>query len=422
MHTLCNADVVVVGGGPAGLGAAIASARTGADTLLLERHAFFGGIAAFGLGMQINQMRPRGESRSAVHELLVDKLNAYGDKAVVWTGHFVECNVEYLKIAALDALEEVGCRYFVHARVVDAIKEENRVTGVIVATKEGLREIPAKCVVDCTGDADVSYFAGAQTLSEKGDLSPMTLCLMMSSGNPKAAVDAWRKNQDAVIGQNRSTRSLIPPRWNGRTHSPRHSFYINHSGMRDMQRYDGTKLNELTQAETVSRRQAIQMLDTMRTSGIKELEDLDLICTGPQIGIRETRRVKGLYVLTEEDAMNGRSFEDAIAWRSGFLDIGSVRWEPMKVHDVPYRSIVPEAVDGLLVAGRCISATHVAASAGKSMGNCVATGHAAGIAASMCTRTGVQPRNLPIRDIQAVLRRDGVPFDRAGDAQEGLEC
>ena len=121
MKTIARADVLVVGGGPSGIGAAIASARSGAETLLLERHAFFGGIASFCLGMPINQMRPSGNPRSAVHELLIARLTAYGDQAVIVGAHELQCNVEYLKVAVLDALEEVGCRYLVHAPVVEAI-------------------------------------------------------------------------------------------------------------------------------------------------------------------------------------------------------------------------------------------------------------------------------------------------------------
>lgn len=152
----------------------------------------------------------------------------------------------------------------------------------------------------------------------------------------------------------------------------------------------------------------------------EELNNIELIGTGTQVGVRETRRVKGLYVLTEEDALTGRKFDDVVAWRSGFLDIGFVRLSRMKVHDVPYRAILPEKVDGLLVAGRCISATHVAASAGKSMGNCVATGHAAGLAAALSAEKGCRPRDLNVGDLQKALRADGVDLTRGGESQEDL--
>jgi hypothetical protein len=158
----------------------------------------------------------------------------------------------------------------------------------------------------------------------------------------------------------------------------------------------------------------------MREFGGEELKDIELIGSGTQVGVRETRRVKGPYVLTEQDALTGQKFDDVIAWRSGFLDIGFVRFSKMKIHDVPFRAILPEKLDGLLMAGRCISATHVAASAGKSMGNCVATGHAAGVAAAMSAKKSCLPRELKIRDLQDALRADGVDLTRGGDEQKAL--
>jgi hypothetical protein len=124
--------------------------------------------------------------------------------------------------------------------------------------------------------------------------------------------------------------------------------------------------------------------------------------------VRETRRIVGEYVLTEADAKCGARFPDAVARRFGFLDIGFVRYEEMEPHDVPYRALLPSGVENLLTAGRIISATHVAMSAGKSMGNCMATGHAAGVAAVLSIREGVTPRQLDVRTVQAALASDGV--------------
>jgi flavin-dependent dehydrogenase len=125
--------------------------------------------------MNINQMGPGG-SRSVVHELLISKVLAYVDLAGRFHGHALACKVEYLKVAILDALDEVGCEYLVHTRAVDALMEDNRVIGVVVATKKGVQTIGVKVVVDCSGDADIAHFAGAQTLFDK-DNSPMTLAL-----------------------------------------------------------------------------------------------------------------------------------------------------------------------------------------------------------------------------------------------------
>jgi ribulose 1,5-bisphosphate synthetase/thiazole synthase len=411
-------DVLVVGGGPAGIGAALGAAATGANTMLIEHHAFFGGVAAWCLGMPINQMRPGSKPRSKLHELVLSKLRAYGDQAVRVGEHQLWCNVDYLKVAVLDALDEVGCKYLVHTQAIDAVVEGDRITGVVVATKRGPAVIRAKAIVDCTGDADVAYYAGAETMKEVGSLSPMTLCLNLTN----VTKEQVRKAKIGDIARKAKKKyPLIPDGWGLGTVSNSSSFYINHAGTKNLSQFDATDPVERTQAECQSRRQVLQMTLAMREFGGEELKDIELIGTGTQMGVRETRRVKGPYVLTEQDAQQGRKFDDVIAWRSGFLDIGFVRLSRMKIHDVPYRSILPVKLDGLLMAGRCISATHVAASAGKSMGNCVATGHAAGLAAAMSVNKRCLPRELKVAQLQDALRADGVDLTRGGESQDELD-
>jgi ribulose 1,5-bisphosphate synthetase/thiazole synthase len=418
MKPFCETDVLVVGGGPAGIGAALASARKGARTLLIENHAFLGGIGSFCLGMPINQMRPGGRPRSNIHELVIEKLLNYGDLAVRIGQHQLWCNVEYLKVALLDALDDAGCKYLVHTRAVDTLVEKNRVVGVVIATKQGLATIHAKVVVDCSGDADVAFFAGAETMKEEDSLSPMTLCLNVTN------VDMDKARRFVHDGKMRSSVELarkkygrIPGGWSLDDFPSTNCFNINHAGTKVHGVLDATDPEQLTKAECFSRRQVLEMVAAMREFGGETLKDIELIAAGPQIGVRETRRVKGLYILTEEDAKKGGKFDDVIAWRSGYLDIGFIRFETMKIHDVPYRSILPEKIDGLLVAGRCISATHVAASAGKSMGNCMATGHAAGLAAAMAAQKGILARELKVRELQDALRADGVDLTRGGEEQ-----
>jgi glycine/D-amino acid oxidase-like deaminating enzyme len=412
---LDTVDVLVVGGGPAGIGAALGAARTGARTLVVENHAFFGGVAAWMLGMEINQIRPSGKPRSAVHELLVEKLVAYGDQAVniaTIHGHELWCNVEYLKVAILDALEAAGARYLVHVRAVDAIVERNRVTGIVVGTKRGLMIIRAKHVVDCTGDADVAFYAGAEVMTDPKSLMPMTLALALTNidktkikaADISSAIRAGRKKYPLIPSGFLEIRPIVQSS----------SWFINHSGTADMGRIDATDPAERTKAECASRRQALQMAQALRESENANVKQIEWVTGGPQLSVRESRRVKGLYVITEPDSRGGQRFDDVIAWRSGLMDPGGEIGGPggaMRTHDVPYRAIVPEKVDGLLMAGRCISTTHVAAAAAKSMGNCMATGHAAGLAASMAAQKGIQPRELKVSELQDRLRKDGVDLD-----------
>ncbi len=411
-------DCLVVGGGPAGMGASLAAARSGVKTMLIENHGFLGGIASFSLGMPINQMRPMTKPRGDIHELIIKKITDYGPLAARLGQHQVWCNVDYLKVALVDALEETGVRYFLHTQAVDTVVQNGRVTGVIVGTKAGLVHIKAKCVIDCTGDADVSYFSGAETLKEVGQLSPMTLLLKVTNVDIAAAK---KVNMKRVATEARAKYPLIPPSWALTDNDPSsNSFYINHSCLRDLGAFDASDPVSLTKAEVTARRQAIQMVGAMREFGGEAMQNMELIGTSPQIAIRETRRVKGVYVLTEEDAIEGHKFDDVIAWRSGFLDIGYVRFTDMKIHDVPFRAILPEKMDNLLMAGRCISASHPAASAGKSMGNCIATGHAAGIAAAMSIKQRIVPRELNVSKLQDALRADHVDLTLGGTIQKNI--
>ena len=405
--------VLVVGGGPAGIGAAIGAAKMGAETLLIENYGFFGGVASWSIGMCMNQMRPNSEPRGFVHELLLKKLQNYGEQAVRLSTHQFFVNVEYLKVAILDALDEAGCKYLVHVKAVDTITKGDRITGVIVSTKSGLVEIMADVIVDCSGDADIAYFAGAPILKEAGNLAPATLLLNVSN-----IANYTSKDMSGVADKARSKYPLIPDGWGLTKISNCHHFYINHSGTKGIGNIDVTDHEQFSRAECQSRRQAVQITEAMREFGGGELGKVEIVGASTQIGVRESRRIQGSYIITEEDSMTGSRCDDVIAWRSGWLDIGFVRVTQMKIHQVPYRSIVPEEIDGLLAAGRCISTTHEGAAAGKSMGNCMATGHAAGIAAALASKEKKAPRELDVKKIQEVLRNDGVDLTKGGEVQD----
>ncbi|MBA7586116.1 hypothetical protein ES708_28112 [subsurface metagenome] len=159
------------------------------------------------------------------------------------------------------------------------------------------------------------------------------------------------------------------------------------------------------------RQQAVDMVRLLRDRKVPGFANAYLQQVSAWAGVRETRRIVGEYVLTEEDAMTAARFTDAIARRFGSLDIGFVHGEKMTPHDVPYRALIPKKIDNILASGRHISTTHVGVSCGKSMGNCMATGHAAGVAAALSIREGVTPRDLNVRLVQERLVEDGVPLE-----------
>ena len=172
-----DVDVLVAGGGPAGLAAALGAQRMGVHALLVERMGFFGGVGAIGLGMAINQMRPGGKPRSKIHESLIAQIQKFGDSVLRIEDHALITNTEYLKLAAFLMLEESGCDYLLHNFVSDTIVERDAVTGVVISSKAGPLRVTAKRVVDATGDGDVCFFAGcpmAKGREGDGFLSPMT--------------------------------------------------------------------------------------------------------------------------------------------------------------------------------------------------------------------------------------------------------
>jgi hypothetical protein len=394
-------DVLVVGGGPAGIGAAVGAARTGTRTLLVENHACLGGAASFGIGMSISQMLFAGKPRSIVHQNIIDGLQQYGSSAVRIGEHQLLCNVDYLRVVLMDLLDEAGCSYLLHTRAVDAIVENNEMKGVVIATKQGLVRIGATIVVDCTGDADIAWYANAETMIEEGSLATGVL-LMNLTNIDEAAVRQFR-SQD-VAEKAKAKYPLIPDRWSVGKFNSEVTWFVGHPGTQVLGQFDGSDTEQLTRAEAFSRRQAVQIVEAMREFGGKDMRNIELSRTGMQIGVRETRRVKGLYVLADEDVKSGKKFEDSIAW--------NIPVRGGRLYDVPYRSIVPEKLNGMLIGGRCISTSHEAASAGKHMGNCFATGHAAGLSAALCYKQQCQPRELSVAHLQDALRKDGASIDR----------
>ena len=211
----------------------------------------------------------------------------------------------------------------------------------LFSSKSGLVEIKADVVVDCTGDADIAYFAGAPTMTETGNLAPQTLLLNIGKMDNYTS-----KDMDGVADKAKPKYPLIPDQWGLKKVSNCSHFVINHSGTKEMGNFDITDPFQFSRAECLSRRQIVQMTEAMREFGNGDLKKCEIVGASTQIGVRESRRIKGAYILTEEDAINGKRFDDVIAWRSGWLDIGFTRVNQMKIHQVPFRALVPEQIDG----------------------------------------------------------------------------
>jgi len=388
-------DVVVVGGGPAGIGAAIGAARQGAKTFVVEGHSFFGGFAAWSLGIAMNQMRPNSKARSAIHELVISKLTAYGTQAARIGTHEISPNVHYLKAAVVDTFDSLSsnCSYMVHVKAADVVMQGNVMTGVILITKQGLRRVNAKVVIDCTGDADIAFFAGAETVMDTTNLTPM----MLGAAYTNTTISSIQKSDiTSALTVARSKYPLTPTNIGGLyLVSNCHFGFMNHDGTMSLGQFDPCDPVQRTQAECKSRRQIVQMTEAMRASATTALKTIEICEGGPQVCVPESRKIKGLYTLTDQDVANGASFSDTVAVRYDIIN------NVPSSCGVPYRTLVPAIVDGLLTAGRCLSATHGAVS--NSVGNCIATGNAAGVAAALAAKNNKTPRQIDPKDVQTIL-------------------
>lgn len=407
-------DVIVVGGGPGGIASAVAAARVGADVLLIERYGFLGGGAT---AMLVNPfMTYFAGDKQIIYGIFQDmleglrELNSYGGAREEWA-----FDTEAFKIVAENMCVEAGVTLMYHGFLAAANTAEGRITSIEVATKDGLKTFTAKVFVDSTGDADLSFFAGAETekgREEDGLAQPMTLNFRM------AGVDI-----EAMPSRREMTEAYIKAKEAGRIRCPREDILfffttqpgVVHFNQTRVIKHDAVDPESMTKAEIEARRQAWE-ISRWLIEEIPGFANAYLQQTGAQLGVRESRRVMGDYLLTEEDLLTPRRFDDVIACGSYPVDIhnpsgeGTVlkHLEPGQWYDIPYRTITPKGFDNLLVGGRSISATHAAHSAVRVMPIVFAIGHGAGIAAGFAARDNKTVREIPVETIQAELRKQGA--------------
>jgi hypothetical protein len=408
------------------LGAALASARQGVRTLVLEGRSFFGGVAALALWMPMNRLLIDGAERGGVHDTFVAKVKSLGPHASIRgktndiDGDGLHIQPEYLRLAAFELLEEAGCHYRLYSPVTGVLMAEDALEGVVVTGKDGRKEFSADVVVDATGDGDVAYYAGADMVmggDKDGRLMPVSLVFAVANADVERALafnpdysfeEGYSQEFQAVFNQAGEEGYCVSD-WYAfdRTTIPG-VLSVNSGGLRISGNIDGTCVRDLTFAERSGLQVAIDFVKIARKYRIPGLEDCYLLRTGAGVAVRETRRIVGEYVQTVEDARSGSEFEDVVARKYGSIDSTFVL-APMKSgYAYPYRSLLPKRVENLLVAGRCGSATHLGHAAGKSMGNMMEIGQAAGVAAALCSRQGVTPRQVSIKKLQEVLCAMGV--------------
>ena len=424
-------DVVVLGGGPAGIMAASAAAGLGCHTLLVEHYGFLGGMGtAAGVtnfcGLHANVF---GEVRQVVHgltdELLermrrLDGLNTphslFGGKIAAQAYD----NAAF-KVAADQLTTAHGVELLFHSRAVGvSMTDARQVQALLLETKSGRCAVRGQRFIDCSGDGDL--FAQAGVCFEKGDtgadmMYPSTM-FRVQGVNPEKAGDAWNHfgewmAQAEARGRRFARKSPIirpqknPSEWRAN---------VTQLSRPDGEPIDGTDALQLSAAELQGRAQIVDFLGFLRECA-PGFEQAYLLEIAPQVGIRETRRMLGAYQLSEADVLNCADFADSIGVNGWMIEehvAGNVsfRWQNIPhcrgYNQLPYRMLLPLEVDNLLVAGRCASMTHGGQSAARVSGACFVMGQAAGTAAALSLRTAQRPHDIALATLHHQLTQDGV--------------
>lgn len=426
-------DVLVVGGGPAGVGAALAAARMGAKVCIVEQFNCLGGVATSGGHNHFSLFTSWDRYDERIVGGVADEMRQRLLKGG-WATYRHGCldfHLEGLKLVLDQMAAEAGIDVLYYTFYCDTLTEGNTVTGGIVQNKSGRQAIQAHRVVDCTGDGDAAYHAGApfaQGRPQDGRCQPTTLMFTIG-GVDWPRVAAWRtsyKMQEVWLkaqadGIMEPFQDVIMGFWHTDVLPDQVGVNMTH-----MVGVDSTDARQLTEATIEGRRQSHHLVDVFRKV-VPGMEKCYLIATAPSLGLRESRRILGRATLTAQDIMAQRQWPDAIGYGSFYIDIhnpagpgmGEQTWYPPRGwrYQIPYGVLVPQEIDNLLVAGRCISVDHMALGSTRIMSTCMLLGEAAGTAAWLSLHEEVPPAELAPSVLQAQLTRQGAIIDEAGIAR-----
>lgn len=448
---MADYDVLVVGGGNAGCAAALAAARHGARTLLVERYGFLGGTATASMvGPWMTFHSGSERIVGGIAQEIVERLAAKGASpghihdASDYVPTITPFDPEVHKALLFEMMRESGVNLLLHAYFTSAIAQDQAVAGARFATVAGERSYRASYTIDSTADAYVAADAGVQTQQgdERGRVQPATLMFRLSHVDLAKTSTYVRAHPDqmrtSLKAHERTPERLtavagLYDLWNeaqnaGDISIPRElvSFFITPYddevtvNMSRVTEIDPLDPDDLTRAEIEARLQVMQLFDFFRKR-VPGFEHARLAATATQIGIRESRRIVGEYTLTREDVLQGRRFEDAVARSAYPIDIHNPSGSGTTTHrlaagesyEIPYRCMVPARVERLLVAGRCISTTHEALASTRLTPTVMTLGQAAGTAAALAHTAGARLRDIDRAGLRATLTKDGVDLRRS---------
>jgi hypothetical protein len=445
---IANPDVLVVGGGPAGIGAAIAAARNGAKVMLVERYGFVGGNMTIAMvnpmftfhdvnGVQVI----RGIAGELVTRLVRKTMSPGHVKDLTFdNASMTPFDPEGMKLVLLEMLEEAGVSLLLHSVFSETVTDEaGHVTAVIVENKSGRQAICPKIVIDCSADADVAAKAGAPFVlgrESDGAMQPVTLFFRIA-GVEIGRLKQWMKANKqllkdcptdeeidandalAFLGMKTIIEKAVQAGEYPRDAAPRILMYqLPKEGQfavncTRLQGINGTDVRDLTRAEIATRKQAWDITGFLQKH-VGGFEQAYLLDTGAQVGIRETRHIIGDYTMVEQDVLSSRSFDDGIACGTFAIDIHPPEGEQQIftgsgkcVYEIPYRSLLPQGVHNMLVAGRAISATHHAFGSVRVMATAMGIGQGAGTAAAIAVKEGTTPREVDASIIREALLAQG---------------
>jgi hypothetical protein len=435
-------EVAVLGGGPAGIAAAVAAARAGRRTLLIERYGFLGGMGtAAGVtnfcGLHANV---HGKMHRLVQGIASDLLARIDRLGGLNAPHLIlgkilaqAYDTAAYKIAADDLLASYKVELLFHALGAGVVmQDDRRVSALVVETKAGRQAVVADIFIDCSGDGDLAAWAGApfEVGDNEGHMLYPSMMFRLNGIDPEKAGDAWR-TIPALMEQAEAKGTHKFPR-KGAIVRPQRSGIEWRVNFTQLKRDDGSAINglepdDLTRGEIDGRRQAMQAFEFLRT--VPGFEKSYIVDLPPQLGIRETRRVIGGYMLSGEDVLGCASFDDSIGVNGWPMEVhvaGDVIFkfppipESRGFNELPYRMLLPQGIDNLLVAGRCASMTHDGQSAARVSGACFAMGEAAGSAAALALSGNTIPRDIALEKLQLALKQRGAFIGRDQAVPEGL--
>ncbi|HEX4679298.1 MAG TPA: FAD-dependent oxidoreductase [Gaiellaceae bacterium] len=409
-------DVLVVGAGSAGSTAAIAAARTGASTLLVDRFGFLGGTSTAVLDTFYAFYTPGATPRKVVSGIPDDVVGRLTERGMAFerpntygAGTGITYDPESLKRVWDELAFESGARTLLHAFVFGVQVEEGCVVSVDVATKSRVRRLRPRVVVDASGDADVSALAGAPFEAPGDNVQSLSTVFRVANVDVARAEAVPKQDFWSLMREARDSGRYELTRIEGSVHRTPHAGVMM-ALMTRVRKVDATDADQLSSAEREGRRQAHEYFRFLREC-VPGYERAVLVSTSPAIGVRESRRIVGEHVLTADEILAAARFDDQIAQCGAPIEEHhageDTRWvylEEGATYGIPFRALQPQGLDNVLVAGRCFSATHDAHASARSMGTCMAMGQAAGTAAALSG----EPKRLAAETLRARLREDGA--------------